>query len=65
MKTLLETNPYLKDKETAKSMNARSARTSCGVEGIKAKSPSKSSIKADSSKTKAVFNKIKNRLNQD
>lgn len=34
MKTLSETNPYLHDKENAKKLNARSTRTSCGVEGI-------------------------------
>ncbi len=34
MKILSQTNPYLKNKETAKFLNARSTRTSCGVEGI-------------------------------
>lgn len=34
MKKLSETNPYLQDREEAKRLNARSTRTSCGVEGI-------------------------------
>lgn len=34
MKTLSETNPHLQDKEKARKLNARSTRTSCGVEGI-------------------------------
>lgn len=34
MKTLSDTNPHLQDKEKARKNNARSTRTSCGVEGI-------------------------------
>lgn len=34
MKTLSETNLHLQDKEKAKKLNARSTRTSCGVEGF-------------------------------
>ena len=37
-KSLIETNPYLKDAATRTELIARSVRTSCGVEGIKAKS---------------------------
>ena len=36
-KPLIETNPYLKDVAMRKNLVARSVRTSCGVEGIKAK----------------------------
>ena len=65
MKPLIETNPYLKNKEHREIANARSARTSCGVEGIKVRSVSKGvQIKIDSSKTKEVFNKMKQRLNR-
>ncbi len=65
MKTLSETNPYLQNKETAKALNARSTRTSCGVEGIVAKSSFQVCINLDAAKTKAVYFRIKNRLNQD
>lgn len=33
--SLSQTNPYLKDPEARKELAARSARTSCGVEGIR------------------------------
>lgn len=36
-KSLIKTNPYLKDAAKRKMLVARSVRTSCGVEGIKAK----------------------------
>lgn len=63
MKTLLETNPYLQDREKTKLTNSRSARSSCGVEGIVIKSaPQK--LKIDSSKSHAVYNKIKERLSR-
>lgn len=62
MSTLSETNPFLKDKKTAKMQNLRSTRTSCGVEGIIADSSVKIRVKADISKTKAIFNKIQSRL---
>ena len=65
MKTLSETNPYLKNKETAKMLNARSTRTSCGVEGIVAKPSSKNNVQIDTSRSKAVFLRIQNQLNQD
>ena len=34
-KTLIETNPFLKDPEMREKLISRSVRTSCGVEGIK------------------------------
>lgn len=63
MKTLSQTNPYLKDKETARLLNARSARTSCGVEGIQIVSSAKTTFNIDTSRSKAVLLKMKNRLN--
>jgi hypothetical protein len=36
-KSLIETNPYLKDPEMRRKLVERSVRTSCGVEGIPAK----------------------------
>lgn len=62
MKTLLETNPYLKDKEQAKILNTRSARTSCGVEGIVASVRSNTFIEINTSKSDAVLTRIKKRL---
>lgn len=37
IKPLIETNPYLKDPVQREKLITRSVRTSCGVEGIKAK----------------------------
>lgn len=34
IKSLINTNPYLKDKNSRQHLVARSVRTSCGVEGI-------------------------------
>jgi hypothetical protein len=62
MKPLIQTNPYLKDKEYRETSNARSARTSCGVEGIKVEAFSKGQIHIDSTNTHKVFEKIKLRL---
>jgi hypothetical protein len=61
MNPLSKTNPYLKDKKTAKALNLRSTRTSCGVEGIVAHSV-KIHVKPDTSKTDAVFQQIQSRL---
>lgn len=65
MKTLIETNPYLINKEHREASNARSARTSCGVEGIVVHSIPKSHIQVDSSRTQRVLIKIKDRLSRD
>lgn len=62
MNTLADTNPYLKDKKTARKLNSRSTRTSCGVEGIVAHSSVKINVEPDTSKTAAVFKKIQSRL---
>ncbi len=61
MKTLSETNPHLQDKEQAKRLNARSTRTSCGVEGILPKEKPLS-VKIDHSKSDSVYAKMKKRL---
>lgn len=63
MKTLLETNPYLQDKENAKHLNARSARSSCGVEGIVIKT-TPLNVKIEGSKSHLVYSKIKERLSK-
>ncbi len=62
MKTISETNPYLQDKEQAKFFNARSTRTSCGVEGLIHHDVPP--LEINRSKSKAAFNKIKQRLNR-
>lgn len=64
MKTLSETNPYLQDKEQAKRLNARSTRTSCGVEGIVAKEKPLS-VKIDHTRSSSVYAKMKKRLQSD
>ena len=63
MKTLSETNPYLQDREQAKRLNARSTRTACGVEGIKAKDKALT-LQIDHSRSSAVFEEMKNRLHK-
>ncbi len=65
MKPLIETNPYLTNKANREISNARSVRTSCGVEGIKVDSFSKVHVQIDSSKTNAVLNKMKSRLHRN
>lgn len=65
MKPLIETNPYLINKVHRETSNVRSARTSCGVEGVIVKPFSKAHERIDPSKTKQVFDKIKTRLNRD
>ncbi|WP_115710306.1 hypothetical protein [Legionella sainthelensi] len=60
MKTLSETNPYLQDKEQAKRLNARSTRTSCGVEGIVKHDLSPMEI--DHSRSDKVLKEMKQRL---
>ena len=62
MKTLSQTNPYLKDKRVAQLSNSRSTRTSCGVEGIVEHSVITINVRADTSKTDELFKKIQSRL---
>jgi hypothetical protein len=62
MKTLSETNPYLQDKEEAKRLNARSTRTSSGVEDIvKHDLPP---IDIDHSRSDKVLKEMKKRLRE-
>ncbi len=61
MRTLSQTNPYLKDKKQARLANARSTKSSCGVEGIVVGSL-KINVKLDSSKTKAIASTKAKRL---
>ena len=63
MKTLLETNPYLQDKEKAKHLNARSVRSSCGVESIVIKTTSLQ-VKIEKAKSCLVYSKMKERLSK-
>lgn len=60
MKTIKETNPYLQDESQAKWYNARSTRTSCGVEGILYKNLSP--IEIDHFRSNAVLAAMKQRL---
>lgn len=63
MKPLVETNPYLKNKEHREASNNRSTSSSCGVEGIIVRpSFSISSFSLDSSKAAKGIEKIKARL---
>ncbi len=63
MKPLVETNPYLKNKEHREASNNRSTRSSCGVEGIiMSPSFSISSFSIDSSRAEKGLEKIKARL---
>ena len=64
MKTLSQTNPHLKDKRLAQLSNARSARTSCGVEGIVEHSAIIINVKPDSKKTDKIFKRIQSRLHK-
>jgi len=64
MKTLIETNPYLQNKEQAKMLNARSARTSCGVEGIVASIRSSSTAEINTSRSDAVLDRMRKRLSK-
>ncbi|WP_133137382.1 hypothetical protein [Legionella rowbothamii] len=63
MKRLSETNPHLQDKEQAKRLNARSTRTSCGVEGIKAKDKGLT-LTIDHSRSNAVLEEMEKRLHK-
>ena len=62
MKTLSQTNPYLKDKRLAQLSNSISARTSCGVEGIAEHPAIVVNVKPDASKTVEIFKRIQSRL---
>jgi len=58
-KSLIETNPYLKNAAERKRLIARSVRTSSGVEGIKPKTGTNASIKITRRRDKKVYKNIK------
>jgi hypothetical protein len=58
-KPLIETNPYLKDAKTREMLIARSVRTSCGVEGIKAPSKDAVPFEIKHRKDKKIYRLIK------
>jgi hypothetical protein len=58
-KSLIETNPYLKDPEMRKKLVKRSVRTSCAVEGIAVKTDETKTIKIKKRTTKCIYKKIK------
>lgn len=62
-KTLIETNPYLKDPVQRRRLNELSARTSCGVEGIKDHKTNKT-IQIER-REKKLFNQLKAKLISD
>ena len=64
MKSLIETNPYLINKEHRESSTLRSVISSCGVEGIAVKPFSEQSTFINPMKTQEALNKIKVRLAQ-
>lgn len=63
MKSLIETNPYLKDPAMREMLIKRSVETSCGVEGIKVTTPHNIRIPHD--RTDQVYQEmLKKRLTQ-
>lgn len=58
-KSLIETNPYLKDAATRKKLIARSVRTSCGVEGIRISSKATVSINIPRRRAKKIYKTAK------
>lgn len=56
-KTLIETNPYLKNAKLRDRLISRSVRSSCGVEGIKA--ASHVPIKITNRRDKKIYKTIK------
>ena len=62
MKPLIETNPYLMNKEHRDASIALSVRSSCGVEGIVARPLPIDHINIDSSRSRELLSKIKKQL---
>lgn len=58
-KSLLETNPYLKDAARRKEYVARSVRSSCGVEGIKPATSTVQSTQITHRKDKKIYKLLK------
>lgn len=65
MKALIDTNPYLINKTQRDRSIARSTRSSCGVEGIVAQPALINHLKIDTSRSDALFNKLKNQLQKN
>ncbi len=61
MKPLIETNPYLKNKDYREASNKRSVHSSYGVEGIVVTSEP-DNILVDHSRSKKALEKIKARV---
>lgn len=54
-KSLIDTNPYLKDPEMRKKLVKRSVRTSCAVEGIAAKTDETKTIIIKKGTAKRIY----------
>ena len=54
-KSLIDTNPYLRDASMRRGLVARSVRTSCGVEGICAKKGGEISFNIPTRKDKKIY----------
>lgn len=59
IKSLIHTNPYLKDPAKRKELIERSVRTSCGVEGIKPPKPGTVIPEIKKRKPKKIYQLIK------
>jgi len=57
-KSLIETNPYLKDAEQRKALVARSVRTSCGVEGIEPRATHTRIIEITNRSVKKIYKTV-------
>ncbi len=65
-KTLIETNPYLKDPVMREKLIARSVRTSCGVEGIRPEENDEfSHLKITHRKDKKIYKMIAENKNEN
>jgi hypothetical protein len=58
-KSLIETNPYLKDAAVRTKLIARSVRTSCGVEGIEPKNEKTFQFNIPRRKDKKIYKNTK------
>ena len=54
-KSLIETNPYLKDAAQRKKLVVRSVRTSCGVEGIEPKAANTRIVEIKNRSVKKIY----------
>lgn len=58
-KSLIQTNPYLKDRKIREKLIERSVISSSGVEGIKVDFKKKSNIQILNRRDKKIYNKIR------